>query len=364
MIMGLHCSCLFRPFAHLALEFRGSRYGIEPTPGPGMTPHQPAHRVPGPAQRTVRLDRPQRIRRAGRPVAADVAVERADHEAVGLQQADQHVLHGRFRFPGISPACQADERSSISRSGRSEAAGKARITIRARAGFSDTSRAAACRSRRFTRFRWTALPTLRPTTKPIFGPDGSASAGSSETYSIRVGRRIFRPVEMGARNSAESRIRSRAGNTRTALGSARQPRAPLATPRRQDRPARAGAHPQPEPVGPAPTTVAWLERALAHGTSPISVVLNLWSEWVPRPTGRNNACWQDHTGTTNRAPVSRQPHQRYGADLVPVKLGRPPAAPQLPSYVQPTRRMSQQKDRRRLHKLDGRCYRPASQVHL
>src|ERR671938_499748 len=74
-----------------------------------------------------------------------------------------------------------------------------------------------------------------------------------------VGRPTRRPDRTTAVNSGRRRRRACAGNT-----SGGELLATLAPTTGDDRPARAGAHPQPEAVGLGPTTVVRLERALAH----------------------------------------------------------------------------------------------------
>src|SRR3954447_12677813 len=79
-----------------------------------------------------------------------------------------------------------------------------------------------------------------------------------------VGRPTRRPDRTTAVNSGRRRRRACAGNT-----SGGELLATLAPTTGDDRPARAGAHPQPEAVGLGPTTVVRLERALAHEVLPL-----------------------------------------------------------------------------------------------
>src|SRR5688572_20178058 len=74
-----------------------------------------------------------------------------------------------------------------------------------------------------------------------------------------VGRPARRPDRTTAVNSGRRRRRACAGNT-----SGGEVLATLAPTAGEDRPARAGTHPQPEAVGLGPTAVVRLERALAH----------------------------------------------------------------------------------------------------
>src|SRR5215210_8084561 len=79
-----------------------------------------------------------------------------------------------------------------------------------------------------------------------------------------VGRPTRRPDRTTAVNSGRRRRRACAGNT-----SGGELLAALAPTAGDDRPARAGAHPQPEAVGLGPATVVRLERALAHEGLPL-----------------------------------------------------------------------------------------------
>src|SRR4051794_28140136 len=79
-----------------------------------------------------------------------------------------------------------------------------------------------------------------------------------------VDRPTRRPDRTTAVNSGRRRRRACAGNT-----SGGELLATLAPTAGDDRPARAGAHPQPEAVGLGPTTVVRLERALAHEVLPL-----------------------------------------------------------------------------------------------
>src|SRR4051794_41909517 len=78
-----------------------------------------------------------------------------------------------------------------------------------------------------------------------------------------VGRPARRPDRTTVVNSGRRRRRACAGNT-----SGGELLATLAPTTGKDRPARAGPHPQPEPVGLRPTAVVRLERALAHEVTP------------------------------------------------------------------------------------------------
>src|SRR3954466_13105191 len=78
-----------------------------------------------------------------------------------------------------------------------------------------------------------------------------------------VGRPARLPDRTTAVNSGRRRRRACAGST-----SGGELLAPLAPTAGDDRPARAGAHPQPEAVGLGPAAVVRLERALVHEAPP------------------------------------------------------------------------------------------------
>src|SRR5215207_477789 len=79
-----------------------------------------------------------------------------------------------------------------------------------------------------------------------------------------VGRPARRPDRTTVVNSGRRRRRACAGST-----SGGELLATLAPTTGEDRPARAGPHPQPEAVGLGPATVVRLERALAHEVLPL-----------------------------------------------------------------------------------------------
>src|SRR5215211_4432897 len=79
-----------------------------------------------------------------------------------------------------------------------------------------------------------------------------------------VGRPARRPDRTTVVNSGRRRRRACAGST-----SGGELLATLAPTAGDDRPARAGTHPQPEAVGLGPAAVVRLERALAHEVLPL-----------------------------------------------------------------------------------------------
>ena len=163
-----------RLIPHLFVEFRGSRYGVVPTRCPGVTAQQSADRQPAALDRAVHLDGAQRVRGAARVVAADVAVQRADHQPVRLEQADQQVFH-RDTIAGEAAGahCPGRRRGRYADRRPRRGAGKRSDHDPVPAGVSASRSAARCRSRRFTLLRTTALPTALETTKP--DPDTAVS---------------------------------------------------------------------------------------------------------------------------------------------------------------------------------------------
>src|SRR3954469_2913922 len=108
-----------------------------------------------------------------------------------------------------------------------------------------------------------------------------------------VGRPARRPDRTTAVNSGRRRRRACAGNT-----SGGEVLATLAPTTGEDRPARAGTHPQPEAVGLGPAAVVRLERALAH-----EGLLRHDIGGVPPPVGgRTRGGW-----TAARKPPSDAP---------------------------------------------------------
>ena len=88
-------------------------------------------------------------------------------------------------------------------------------------------------------------------------------------WTTSVGRLTRTPRRVVRRNSFELRILSDRGSTVVDRGdSGGQPGAALAAPGRHYGAAGAGPHPQTETMGTTATSIARLERALAHGKTP------------------------------------------------------------------------------------------------
>src|SRR3954464_5268641 len=110
-----------------------------------------------------------------------------------------------------------------------------------------------------------------------------------------VGRPARLPDRTTAVNSGRRRRRACAGST-----SGGELLATLAPTTGEDRPARAGAHPQPEAVGLRPPAVVRLERALAHEVLPLHDIAG-----APPPVGeRAGAAEGTAQGRTTGHPGS------------------------------------------------------------
>src|ERR671939_441606 len=107
-----------------------------------------------------------------------------------------------------------------------------------------------------------------------------------------VGRPARLPDRTTAVNSGRRRRRACAGDT-----SGGELLATLAPTAGDDRPARAGAHPQPEAVGLGPATVVRLERALAHEVLPLHDIGGCAPAGRPARTGNRRGRRLPHPGT-------------------------------------------------------------------
>ena len=118
----------------------------------------------------------------------------------------------------------------------------------------------------------TAFPTAPLTTNPTRGPSSACPLRCPlrcTAWTTSVGRLTRTPRRVVRRNSFELRILSDRGSTVVDRGdSGGQPGAALAAPGRHDGAAGAGPHPQTETMGTTATSIARLERALAHGKTP------------------------------------------------------------------------------------------------
>lgn len=160
---------------------------------------------------------------------------------------------------------QADRTSEDNSAPAVAAPGRARTTTSATNG--DRNSRAMWRSRRFTRLRWTALPTFLDTTKPTRVTSSGFCVAGRRTCTTTIRAAAALPSRKHPRKSAGDFNRWSGGSTKP--GSGRQLDAALAATRSQDRAACAGAHAGTEAVGAATATVAGLEGALAHGSTPL-----------------------------------------------------------------------------------------------
>ena len=128
------------------------------------------------------------------------------------------------------------------------------------------------RSRRRTRLRITAPPTVLGTTKPARAGGGAGvsgrSAGGRARWMTSDPRPARRPPRTAAVKSSRRRSRWSAPSTVPLPGwsrdSGRETGAPFGAAGGQDRAASAGTHAQPEAVGLRTPAVVRLEGALAH----------------------------------------------------------------------------------------------------
>ena len=166
-----------------------------------------------PAHAAVLGHRLERVRRAARVVAADLAVERADQGAVGAQQPDQDVLHdaqrhrARVRRPAARQRASSAPSSALRR--RRGARQRPDHQLGRRPGRSRQVIPDRWRSRRFTRLRTTALPTALPTTKPTRGPASPRPVASSSRCTTRAA-----PPPAGPDSRCAGRRRCRAADGR------------------------------------------------------------------------------------------------------------------------------------------------------
>jgi hypothetical protein len=235
-----------------------------------MTPRQPADGQPTAAQRTVRLDGLECVRRTRRVITAHLPVQRAHHQPVALEEQDENGLHRTLSAATTRgrpvTTSRADRRSSASWSPDTFADdGNARTTARVPRGRSSRCWPTRWRRRRRTSLRTVALPTARLTTNPT---RGGSSRSMTTRWTTSVGRPARRPRRTAVANSAERRIRLGAGST-TSIStwaypsrSDSEPLATLAPAGGDDGAAGAGPHPQPESVRLVTAPVVGLECAL------------------------------------------------------------------------------------------------------
>ena len=200
--------------------------GVRAARVPWVATPEPAHREPAPPKRTVPLQRLDGVGRARRIKPAARSEQRGNQELVDPDR--QHENAGDHlpvtRPSAIGPrdggwlrTCPRARSSACARpvDDAAAASGKARTTTRLPPGRRSSRAAMRWRSRRRTRLRTTAGPTVRETTKPtravVNGAGGPAGAGSRCTASRAD--RPRRPRRTVAVNSARWRSRAVAGST-------------------------------------------------------------------------------------------------------------------------------------------------------
>src|SRR3954453_12033569 len=172
--------------------------------GPRVAARQAAHGQPAAADAAVLGDRLERVRRAARVVAADLAVEGADQGAGDTQPPDQDVLHDSPLVPdpvvaAARVACgevatRSRQRASSAPSSAVDivaARGRARTTSSDESGSDVRFSLTRWRSRRLTRLRTTEPPTALLTTNPARGgsPGPEASTRRCTTRAAPPARR-------------------------------------------------------------------------------------------------------------------------------------------------------------------------------
>jgi hypothetical protein len=245
--------------------------GVVASGVPRVASGESSRRQPATAHRAVALDRFQCVSRTAGIEPAHLPVDRADECPVQPQEANDPRLHRIDPHRTSSIRRNAPVTSVASSSYDEEAdAGRARTTVRLPGGRDGSCAAITARSRRWTRFRRTALPTALLTTNPTRA--GSAiGASACNRWTTTARRPARRPDRTARRKSSDRRSRFDEGSTVLSPsvgvspdGSGRQALATLAATGGEDGAARTGAHPKAEAVLLVPTTVVRLERPLAH----------------------------------------------------------------------------------------------------
>ena len=251
-----------------------------------MAAADPANPQPGSAQRAVPGDRHRGVLAAGWIKPAARAEQRADKPPIPADHDQKHAgdrtgRDGVRRFRGPRHDAHRNTRSSAESRSRASSAdvapaagGSARTTNREPLGRVARRSRTTCRSRRFTRFRVTASPTARLTTKPARGSAAASSDAGTSRWTTRRARPTRRPCQTAAAKSGRRRSREGAGNTsESEIGLGGQRLAALAATSREDGAPGAGAHAQPETMRLRAAAIVRLERALAHGRAPGEVGL-------------------------------------------------------------------------------------------
>ena len=185
---------------------------------PWSTFQQPHDRQPPAVQQAVLRQRLDRVLTAGRREPTGRQPQRRDRVAVELNQINDTARHHRTDRPShrTAPPFGRTRRRAVrsSCSSRADMAcrllGSARITTRSPGSSSSMTVLATWRSRRATRWRWTAVPTDFETTRPTRGPSEELARNACTT---RSGCTARTPLLTVVPNSVDRVIRYRAGST-------------------------------------------------------------------------------------------------------------------------------------------------------
>jgi hypothetical protein len=193
--------------------------GVRTAGVPRVAATEPTQRQPTAPYGTMPLQRLDGVGRARGVEPATRPEEWRDKQLVEPDGQHEHAGDHRPACPSLLPIAWARARSRAAARLAEDAAaasGKARTTTRLPPGRWSSLAVIKWRSRRNTRFRTTAGPTARDTTKPTrAGPDGSARsmAGERSRWTATSRDRPRRPPRSVAVNSARWRSRAVAGST-------------------------------------------------------------------------------------------------------------------------------------------------------
>ena len=191
-----------------------------PSPAvPRTALHQTNQRKPTAADKAELANRVDGVLAAGRHEPARGRPQRRNQLPVPLDHTDSHSRRPppdgwahRVRSINCRARLKPARTSCCSRAETADRLlGSARITMRSAGSSSARTVRAACRSRRATRCRSTALPTAFVTTNPIRGPGSAESRRACTTISGCTART---PCLTVVPNSADRVIRNWAGSTR------------------------------------------------------------------------------------------------------------------------------------------------------
>lgn len=311
---------------------------VDTTRVPWRAAQQAPNRQPGAPQRAVHSDGLDGVRAAGRVEATHRRERRGNPAPVHMEQREKAASQERgsaargHRGPPVTLRNARPKPASRSAASwadvASAAGGSARTTSRVRGGRVASRAATRWRSRRATRWRTTDPPTARLTTNPARAATPSADSLMTCRWTTSRSRPLRRPRRSTEAKSSRRISREPAGST----GSGRELGATLAAPRGEDGAARAGTHPQPEPVRAGATAVVRLEGALAQRSallvdSGTGAGLSLCS----RDVTESAHCGPPATSWWTRSPVAVDTSRR--------RLRNPLTRGQTGPFRQPKRRL-------------------------